>query len=358
MIEGLDKAFQEHAQNGIAELGTLLENLICEQGAHARLVELQMLRSHAHLSRVFRLRLAINGGRPRSLIVKRLRPENTRRSELAAKRWLPVVGLGEHGPALLGSVPERSGVYIWHVYDELGDHELDSRQPDPDRVRAAIQLIVQVHTRFAEHPLLGEIRLHGRDLGVHFYESNIADGIRALEACQPPEPHRALRARLLRRLYKVREEFPARAAAFRKWGGPETLLHGDLWPTNVFVIPTPSSLHARLIDWDLSGVGPISYDLSTFLLRFSPYHRPWILEAYTEEAARAGWRMPPEQELNYLFETQEYGRFANRVIWPAIALLEEQAAWAWDELKMVDEWFEDLKPVLPLGPEKPAASVA
>lgn len=357
MIEGLDKALQGRAQASVRELRELLEELLGADGADARLIDQQMLRSHAHLSRVFRLHFAIDG-QVRSMIVKRLKPENTRRSELAAKRWLPAIGLGEHGPALQGSVPEHSGAYVWHVYADLGDNELDSRQPDEARVRSAIKLISLVHTRFAGHPLLGEVRMHGRDLGIHFLESNVRDAIRALEAARPPEQYATLHERLLNRLYSLRGELPARAQAFEEWGGPETLLHGDLWPTNTFVIPTDHGLHARLIDWDLSGVGPASYDLSTFLLRFAPCHRPWILDAYTQDVARAGWQMPPPHILNFLFETEEYARFANRVIWPSIALLQEQVSWAWDELAMVDEWFEDLRPVIPVGPEKPAASLA
>jgi phosphotransferase family enzyme len=355
MIEGFDKALEGCVQSEMTALRGLLEELLGGHGAQGRLVEEQMLRSHAHSSRVYRLRFAING-RVCSLIVKFVKPQNTQRSELAAKRWLPAVGLGDHGPGLLASVTERSGDCVWQVYEDFGDNELNCRQPDPERVSATLQLVVQVHTRFAGHPLLGEIRMYGRELGIPFYESTVRDAIVALEACHPPEPQRPLHERLRRRLYKLHDELPARARAFEEWGGPETLLHGDLWTTNVFVIPGPNGLHARLIDWDLSGVGPVSYDVGTFLLRFAPCHRPWILEAYTEEAARAGWQMPPEQELNYLFETQEYARFSNRVIWPAIGLVQDHAPWGWEELAMVDQWFEDLKPVLALEPGRPAAA--
>ncbi len=357
MIEGLDKALDGRPQAGLAELSDLLGELLGGHRANARLVEPQMLRSHAHLSRVFRLRFATDG-QIRSMIVKRLKPENTRRSELAARRWLPAIGLGDHGPALLGSVTEPSGHYVWHVYEDLGDYELDSRQPDLKRVRAAIELVVKVHTRFAGHPLLGEVRLHGKDLGIHFFDANVRDAILALEACQPPAEHKALHKRLLQRLYRLREEFPARAQAFEKWCGPETLLHGDLWPTNVFVIPGAQGFHARLIDWDLSGIGPACYDLATFLLRFEPSYRPAILDTYTEGMARLGWRMPPVRELNFLFETTEYARFANRVIWPAIALAQDHSSWGWDELAMVDEWFENLRPVLALEPGEPAGRAA
>jgi aminoglycoside phosphotransferase (APT) family kinase protein len=136
-----------------------------------------------------------------------------------------------------------------------------------------------------------------------------------------------------------------------KWGGPETLLHGDLWAINVFVIPTADGLRARLIDWDHAAVGPPTYDLSTFLLRFPSEHRSWVLELYRQAVAEAGWRLPDERDLNSLFETHEYARFANRIIWPAIALVQDRAEWGYDSLAEIEEWFEQLGPVLPAEAE-------
>src|SRR5204863_3591425 len=153
--------------------------------------------------------------------------------ELVERRWLPAVGMREHGPALLGSVAEPSGNCAWHVYDDLGHCELDTNQLNREHISAAIELIAQLHTRCACHPLLGEVRLHGGDLGIHFYEANVRDAIYALEALNTSPPHAALRDRLLERLYQLREHLPRRAHALRQWGGPETLLHGDLWATNV-----------------------------------------------------------------------------------------------------------------------------
>jgi hypothetical protein len=51
--------------------------------------------------------------------------------------------------------------------------------------------------------------------------------------------------------------------------------------------------------------------------------------------------------LNFLFETAEYARMANRIIWPAIALVQDGAAWAWESLEEINQWFEDFAPVLP-----------
>jgi Ser/Thr protein kinase RdoA (MazF antagonist) len=155
-----------------------------------------------------------------------------------------------------------------------------------------------------------------------------------------------LRDRLLVRLDKLLGDLPQRTQALAELGGPDTLLHGDLWAINVFVIPTANGPCARLIDWDHAAVGPATYDLSTFLLRFSAQHRPGVLERYREAVARRGWRLPATQDLNLLFETHEYARFANRIIWPAIALVMDDVAWGVEELAEIEQWFEKLQPVL------------
>ena len=344
MIEGLDQILEGSGQPGLRELRELLQELIGVAGAAGRWVDQQMLQPRAE--RVFRLSFVIDG-QTRSVVVKRLKPEIARRNELVAQRWLPAIGLGESAPTLLGTVAERSGSCVWHVYEDLGPWELDPHQPDRARVQTAVELIARVHARFAGHPLLAEVRLHGGDFGIQFYESNVRDALRGLEALRPPPEQRALRERLLERLHQLRDELPQRAQALTELGGPETLLHGDLWAINVFVLPTATGLQARLIDWDHAAVGPISYDLSTFLLRFPANERPWILDSYRAAVAPAGWQLPGATDLNLMFETAELARFANRIIWPAIALVMDQASWGFDELAEVEEWFENLEPVLP-----------
>src|SRR5205823_1467708 len=126
-----------------------------------------------------------------------------------------------------------------------------------------------------------------------------------------------LRDRLLARLHSLSEQTVARAEASADLGLPETLLHGDLWTINFIMQRQATGFHARLIDWDCAGVGPVTYDLSTFLLRFPKMERTWITQYYEEQI---GWSLPDYSELNFLFETAEYARFANRIIWPALAL--------------------------------------
>ena len=68
---------------------------------------------------------------------------------------------------------------------------------------------------------------------------------------------------------------------------------------------------------------------------------------YREAVATAGWRLPATEELNVLFETAECARCASCLIWPAIAILEERAAWAFDKLPVIEQWFDQMRPVLP-----------
>jgi thiamine kinase-like enzyme len=280
-------------------------------------------------------------------VIKRLKPEIARRNELVARRWLPAIGLPEAGPPLLGSVAARSGACVWHVYDDLGAGELNPQTAGSDEVQAAIELIAELHTRFAGHVLMGEVRLLGGDLGMHFYETNVRDAILALRALPAPRTRQAECDRLLERLSKLQEEADERATALAQLDGLETLLHGDLWAINVFVLRGEQGARARLIDWDHAAVGPPTYDLSTFLLRFPRQTRHAVLQLYRRAVAQAGWELPSPRELNFLFETHEYARFANRIIWPAIALAVDRTPWGFDALVEVDQWFEQFEPVLP-----------
>jgi hypothetical protein len=329
---------------GVCELRALLAEMLSQRKGRWRFTDQERLRASS--SRVFRLRFS-NDDQTLSLVVKRLLPEIARRNTLVAERWLPAVGLGGGGARLLGNAAARSGTCVWQVYEDLGPHELDPRVFDAKAVKAAVDLIARLHVKMADHPLLGEVRLHGGDYGIHFYETSVQDAISALRAVSARGEERALCERLLQRLDHLREETPERAQALADYGGPPTMLHGDLWAINVFILPANGGLQARLIDWDRAAVGPMSYDLSTFLLRFDLADRAKVLAFYREAVACAGWRLPAARELNLLFETAELARYASRVIWPAIALTQDGADWGFAELAEIEKWFENLAPVLP-----------
>jgi hypothetical protein len=176
----------------------------------------------------------------------------------------------------------------------------------------------------------------GGDLGRAFYGGNARDALRALEALVPsvaglPERTALARERLMAQLHEMLAEESDRMGALEELGGPETLVHGDLWPTNVFVLAPGEGPRVRLIDWDHVGVARLSYDLSTLLMRLPSAQRPEIL-------------------VNGLFDSAERARIASHVLSPVLALLRGDTAlrgWALDALPEVSGWFDELTDVLP-----------
>jgi thiamine kinase-like enzyme len=154
---------------------------------------------------------------------------------------------------------------------------------------------------------------------------------------------------LLDRLSGLLDGLPRRADDMARFGGPETLLHGDLWRPNIVPMTEAGIRHVRLLDWDHAGVGPIAYDISTLLLRFPPNDRPALLELYRQAVEPAGLTLADPDRLNAVFDTAERGRIANRVIWPAVATIEGDRRWGPAALAEIEGWFGALAPVLPEG---------
>jgi len=316
-------------------------------GAGHCAIEVRELR---HAPPVVRVHAAADGW-TRSVIVKRLAPDAARRTRLVVRRWLPWVGLRHAAPALLGAAASSDVEWVWHVWEDLGDETLHDHRSDRERVAAAVDSIAELHTRAAGHPVVAECRRDGLDLGIPFFTNSVTDGLSLLDALEPPAvslsaEQAAVRDRLRRRLEGLLDDAPRRARTMEEAGGPATLLHGDLWTTNI--VPDENGPGVRLIDWDRVGVGSFGYDLSIFLYRFPADDREWILERYESAVARAGWSLAsPVSELNLLFDTAECARYAYRISWPAIALLRDGAEWGYAELAEIDAWFRALEPVLP-----------
>src|SRR6266705_7190207 len=98
-------------------------------------------------------RLEMTNGPHRSVVVKRLEPAVAQRARLVAERWLPALGLGGRCPRLLATAADGASASIWHAFEDLGDETLAS-DPTPDRVAATVDLMAQLHTRGARHPVL------------------------------------------------------------------------------------------------------------------------------------------------------------------------------------------------------------
>jgi Phosphotransferase enzyme family len=326
------------------EVVELAGHLFAGPGGHPRLVGQELLKRS-----VYRLHFDVLAG-PDSVVAKCLSPRRARANELVAQRWLPAVGLDSACPGLRGIVNERSGSVVWHIYEDVGGSGLDQGTPDPDRVGSVVELIAELHTRFAGHAFLPEAREYGvdGDLGIGFFTAQVARSSQALNSIGSlglTREQADLRERLLDRVERLDAEQDERALLVESSGVPDTLLHGDLWTTNARVVERKQGFQARLIDWDHVGAGPVTYDLSTFLYRFAPEHRPWILGRYRDAAARRGWRLPDDSTLNLLFETAEYARYVCCLAGPALAASRAER-WGFEQLAEVERWFTRLEPVL------------
>lgn len=302
--------------------------------------------AHESLARsVYRLRFEAAAGAA-SIVVKRLPPRLAHANRLVAERWLPAVGLNGICPAVRGLFVEQGSETVWQLYEDVGGQGVDCFAPDPAHVGAIIELLAELHGRFAEHSLLVECREHGFDLGIGFLTSQVARASGILASIEVSREQAQLRDRLRERVEGISRGWQRRVDAVERDGGCATLLHGDLWPTNTLVLERNGRLAVRLIDWDHVGVGPIAYDVSTFLYRFPAEHRPWILARYRDAIARQGLRLPDDSTLNLLCETAEYGRY----VWclaEAAAAARRGEGWAFAELAEIETWFAQLELAAP-----------
>jgi len=341
--ERLERSLERWQEPGAAEVCEALEDLVSGATQPGEPLQLERLKPA-----VYRLQVGSPSGL--ALVLKRHPPAVAQTDRLVVERWLPALDLGDGCPRLLAAVAEREGNWVWHVYEDLGDGSLAADRL-PWRLDAAVDFMAELHLRGAGHPLLPEARWRARDHGVHFFTSNVHDAVAALEALATPPrdvppAFAGARERLLQCLYALRDDAPRRVRLMEEADGPDTLLHGDLWPKNVFVSMAPAGPQARLIDWDHVGVGPVSYDVSTFLYQSAPEERPGILRRYREAVERTGRRLPDQGTLNLLFHTAECARYAHCIVWAAMALLHDGAEWGIGELMDFEHWFRALRPPL------------
>ncbi len=368
MIEGLDTLFEETWQPGVSELRELLVEVLGGSYAEGRLVHQRGLRK----SRVYRLCFDVNGD-SRCLIAKRFDRQRAQREQMILRRWLPAVGLDGIGAKLIGVAAQSTGICVWHLYEDLGECRLGQDEQarldnttvkdgfvpysqeislSNQHVYSIIELLADLHSRFIDHPLLAECRVHGSAVDASSIRTNVNDAIRSLEAWkaslvklsgEPLSPADDL----LERLYQLQDELTDRMEALAKLGGPETLLHGDMDLKNSLLLKTGSGVEARLIDWDHAGVGQVSYDLSNFLVQFESQDRYRFLNHYIEVMCHSNWKGLSRSDWNQLFETAECVRLAVSVVWPALAARETRDQWAFQELSDIERWFDLLEPVLP-----------
>jgi thiamine kinase-like enzyme len=286
--------------------------------------------------------------------VKRLLRRRARNNHMVARRWLPAVGLERTCPRVLASVSDPARRWTWQIYEDLLGSELNPGGVDRSQVAAVVDVVAELHTRFADHPLLGECRRFGGELGMRFFDAHVIRSQRYLRMIDVPssEEHAKIRDKLLTRVEQLYAERHQRSRQLELCEVPETLLHGDLWTTNTLIVHN-GGCHARLIDWDHVGAGPATYDLSTFLYRFARDDRPWILARYRDAVSACGWELPADRELNLAFATAEYSRYASCLAEAALAASQGER-WGFEQLTEIERWFSDLEPVLATDRKRPS----
>jgi Ser/Thr protein kinase RdoA (MazF antagonist) len=302
-------------------------------------------------------RLAVATPRQRlEVIAKRHTPPVAHRNRLVLERWLPAAGLAKIAPRLIGVAAQPAGGVVWHLYEDLGGSSLERSASTRPEVEATVQLIASLHAAFAGHSVLAECQRLGEDHGIAFYDQNVRDALSAVRVALGAADARSrdgdVTRTLLERLERLVDERDHRVGVLAEFGGPETLLHGDLWLSNVAVLEGARpedgfgrrASPVRLIDWDHVGPGSFSYDLSTLILRFPADQRPRIVALYRAAAARTGIDVPADEYLQLLFTTAEYARIASDTAWRALLAAREGTQSAFAQLAEIDAWFERLQP--------------
>lgn len=313
-------------------------------GRRGRILSAQKLKTGVY-------RIAIAKARQRlEVVAKRLTPPLAHRNQLALEQWLPAAGMEHAAPRLLGVAAERAGRVVWHLYEDLGSCSLVSFTSTRPEVEAAIRLIAELHLRFASESVLWECRIWGEGHGMAFYEDKVRDAVAAvrvaLSASAAHRPHSGAVRTLLEKLERLHDERDERARMLAEFGGPETLLHGDLWLANIAILPDLKgncggrASRIRLIDWDHVGPGSFSYDLSTLILRFPADERSRIVALYRAAAAANGIEVPSDDELQLLFTTAEFARIASDTTWRALLFAREGSQSAFEQLAEINKWFD------------------
>jgi thiamine kinase-like enzyme len=108
---------------------------------------------------------------------------------------------------------------------------------------------------------------------------------------------------------------------------PRTLVHGELYPSNVLIGAAPDGIRVCPIDWETAGLGPGIVDLAALVTGWSSQVADALAEAYREEAGdvdrrsfertlrcgrlhlalrwlgwSASWSPPPEHRRDWLEE--------------------------------------------------------
>ena len=67
---------------------------------------------------------------------------------------------------------------------------------------------------------------------------------------------------------------------------PQTLVHGELYPSNVLVAAKPNGIRVCPVDWETAGLGPGALDLAALATGWAESAANALVEAYRDETDR------------------------------------------------------------------------
>ena len=101
------------------------------------------------------------------------------------------------------------------------------------------------------------------------------------------------RAPMLRRCLQGYGEVIGSLAAL-----PRTFVHGELYPSNVLVVPEDDPVRVCPVDWEMAAIGPGQIDLAALVGGWGASERHRLVAAYREGLARAGTTPPGPDALD------------------------------------------------------------
>lgn len=167
-------------------------------------------------------------------------------------------GFGLYSPVVYGTYPTELDERVWLFMEDCGDlHPKLSRQDHRDAVS---QWAGALHVAGTEAT---DLALPSRD--VTYYAKvarTAADSLRcALDGIADPggtsSGHREL-ARMCLAAAALLESATSLAAEV-----PKTIVHGDLVPKNLLIVPKPGTIQVVCLDWETVGIGPPAPDLQS-----------------------------------------------------------------------------------------------
>lgn len=258
----------------------LAQGLADRFGRPVRIVEarsrpLDTLSTHP----ISRLSLTLDGGERLTVVFKRLQPRPDRdigRWMLTYRRLLADTRLD--APAVYASAYDPVRERYWLFLEDVGDVRLD--WCDVDAWAAAVRWLARMNAAY-----------YGRERELGALGCLVEHG---------PAFHGAL-ARTARDVLRGWGE--ERLARFERLTAqwldssidhlarcPRTLVHGDLYGSNIMVQPGP---RIRPIDWDSAAIGAVGWDAAHLLAGWGP-ERPRFVATYLDEFARHA-AAPPER---------------------------------------------------------------